>query len=122
MKKIVTVITLMLAFSFSAAAQEKKQTEEKKIDKTEKVVLSPTEAAKNDAAAITEFLGLTNNQEEDFSRLFKMKHKLMQDQFATAESKKEMSRIVGLKINASITSEQQAKLNANPELLKKLTE
>jgi hypothetical protein len=122
MKKIVTVVTLMLAFTISANAQDKKNLQEKKADKKEVIVLSPVEAAKKDAAAIVEFLGLKESQEQDFVRLFEMKHQLMQDSEVSIERKKEMSIIVSHKIFASIENDQQVKLHSNPELLKKLTE
>ncbi|MET0760559.1 MAG: hypothetical protein ABWZ56_09075 [Flavobacterium sp.] len=117
MKKIVTVITLMLAFTISANAQDKKQA--KPITK-EVVLLSPSEAAKNDAVAITEYLALNESQTNDFASLFQMKHEVMQDPNATIERKNEMARIVGLKIEASIDSKQLEKLRANPTFFNQL--
>ncbi|HLF52303.1 hypothetical protein [Flavobacterium sp.] len=117
MKKIVTVITLMLAFTISANAQDKKQA--KPITK-EVVLLSPAEAAKNDAVAITEYLALNESQTNDLVDLFLMKHEVMQDSNASIERKKEMSRIVGLKIEASIDSKQLEKLRANATLFNQL--
>jgi len=49
-----------------------------------------------------------------------MKHQVMQSATETNESKKEMSRIVGLKIEASIDYERLEKLKANTALYSQL--
>ncbi len=98
-------MTLLFAFTISANAQDQKNYEE---------------AAKKDAIALTEYLGLKETQQEDFFRLFKMKHETLQDPNISEERKNEMSKIVGLKIKASITPDQSAKLDNNPELMKQL--
>jgi hypothetical protein len=104
MKKIVALLTMLLAFTISANAQDSKT----------------AEAAKKDAQSAAEYLGLKSNQQEDFYRLFEQKHEVLQNPNMSAERKAEMSRIVGLKIKASLSAEQLAKLEANPELMKKL--
>lgn len=106
MKKLVALLTLLLAFTISANAQESKD--------------RYAEAAKKDALAVTEYLGLQPSQQEDFTRLFQMKHETLGDPNLSAERKKEMSRIVGLKIRASLTEAQLAKLDKNPDLIKRL--
>ncbi|HEU0137138.1 MAG TPA: hypothetical protein VFQ50_07600 [Flavobacterium sp.] len=106
MKKIVALLTMLLAFTLSANAQDAKA--------------ASAEAAKKDAQSAAEYLGLKANQQEDFYRLFEQKHEVLQNPNMSAERKAEMSRIVGLKIRASLTEAQIAKLDANPELMKKL--
>ena len=49
-----------------------------------------------------------------------MKHQVMQSNTETNESKKEMSRIVGLKIEASLDSNQLQKLKSNTTLYNQL--
>jgi hypothetical protein len=49
-----------------------------------------------------------------------MKHKVMQSTTETNDSKKEMSRIVGLKIEATLDSNQLEKLKANTALYNQL--
>ena len=49
-----------------------------------------------------------------------MKHQVMQDKSGTVESRKEMSRIVGLKIEASMDSKQLEKLKSNTALYNQL--
>ena len=107
MRKIAAVITFLLAFTFSANAQEAKLT----ID----------EAAKKDTVELTEFLGLTPEQQVNFVALFRHKHKVLQDATIPAARKEDMSRTVALKINASIDANQQEKLATNPELLERLS-
>ncbi len=114
MKKIIIAGIFALAFSVSASAQSKKEVV--KTNKKEVVSMTPEQAAKKDGVAISEFLGLDGTKTEDFIRLFIMKHQVMQDKSGTVESRREMSRIVGLKIEASIDSKQLEKLKSNTEL------
>jgi hypothetical protein len=114
MKKIIIAGIFALAFSVSASAQSKKEVV--KSNKKEVVSMTPEQAAKKDGVAISEFLGLDETKTEDFIRLFIMKHQVMQDKSGTVDSRREMSRIVGLKIEASIDSKKLEKLKSNTEL------
>lgn len=107
MKKFIAVLTLFFAFSIAASAQEKKLTNE--------------EAAKLDAHRLSEHLELKGTQQDDFVNLFVMKYQVLNDPNLSAERKTEMSRIVELKVRASLTPEQVKKLEANPELMAKIT-
>ena len=118
MKKIIIACFLMLAVSVTANAQNKKETT---ADVSKEVVkLTPAEAGKKDGVAISQFLGLDENLTIAFCNLFEMKHEVMLSATETNESKKEMSRIVGLKIEASIDSERFEKLKANTALYNQL--
>ena len=117
MKKIIIAGVLMLAFCVNATAQNKKAAV---AEKKEVVSVNPEQAAKNDGRAISEFLNLDTTKTEDLIRLFVMKHQVMQDKSGTVESRKEMSRIVGLKIEASMDSKQLEKLMSNTALYKQL--
>jgi len=118
MKKIIIACFLMLAINVTANAQNKKKTTT--AESKEVVKLTPAEAGKKDGLAISEFLGLDNNLTIAFNGLFEMKHEVMQNPNETNESKKEMSRIVGLKIEASVDSNQLEKLKANTTLYNQL--
>ena len=108
----------MLAVSVTANAQNKKKTT---TAVTKEVVkLTPAEAGKKDGVAISQFLGLDENLTVAFCGLFEMKHQVMQSATETNDSKKEMSRIVGLKIEATIDSERLEKLKANTALYNQL--
>lgn len=118
MKKIIIASFLMFSFSITVNAQSKKKTV---VAVTKEVVsLTPEQAAKKDAVAISEFLGLDENLRTAFTGLFEMKHNVMQSSTETFESRKEMSRIVGLKIEATIDSNQLEKLRANTVLYNQL--
>ena len=118
MKKIIIASFLMFSFSVSVNAQSKKKTV---VAVTKEVIsLTPEQAAKKDAVAISEFLGLDENLRTAFTGLFEMKHNVMQSSTETFESRKEMSRIVGLKIEATISSYQLEKLKANTALYNQL--
>jgi len=118
MKKIIIACFFMLAVSITANAQNKKKTTE--AASKEVVKLTPAQAGKKDGVAISDFLGLDENMTVAFSNLFEMKHQIMQSATETNESKKEMSRIVGLKIEATIDSNQLQKLTANTALYNQL--
>jgi len=118
MKKIIIACFLVLAFNITANAQNQKKatySESKEV-----VKLTPAEAGKKDGLAISEFLGLDNNSTIAFTGLFEMKHEVLQSPNETNQSKKEMSRIVGMKIEASIDSNQLEKLKANTALYNQL--
>jgi hypothetical protein len=119
MKKIFAALTLILAFTINANAQEKTQalTAEKFQIKKE---LPSAEKGKKDAALLTEFLGLNATQNVDFFRLFEQKHKILEDQNLSEERRKEVARIIEGKIRASLDGYQIEKLEKNPELLKRL--
>lgn len=118
MKKIIIAGILMLAFGVSVNAQNKKSPAV--AEKKEVVSMTPEQAAKKDAQAISEFLSLDNTKTVNFESLFRMKHQMMQDKSSTPEARKEMSRIVGLKIEASIDSKLYEKLRSNRALYSQL--
>ncbi len=118
MKKIIIASFIMLAFGSAMSAQNKKKTivaETKEV-----VILTPEQAAKKDALAISEYLGLDENLRIAFIGLFEMKHNIMQSSSETVESRREMSRIVGLKIEASMDSNLLEKLKGNTALYNQL--
>ena len=116
MKKIIIAGLMMLCFSINVNAQIKKKT----INAKEVVIDTPEQAAKKDGIAISEFLGLSETSKIAFIGLFEMKHQVMQNKSETVESRKEMSRIVGLKIEATIDSNQLEKLKSNTVLYNQL--
>ncbi len=107
MKKLIAACFFFFAFVAGAHAQDYKMAAE--------------ESAKLDAIKMAEVLNLPATQQMDFQRLFQMKYEVMNDPQMSAERKKEMTRVVDLKIRASLTAEQIEKLDKNPDLLAKLT-
>lgn len=107
MKKLIAVLTLLLAFTVSANAQETK--------------VSAAESAKIEATQLAQAVGLTETQTQDFVRLFMMKYEKMNNPSLSEEKKKEFSRVVDAKIKASMNADQLKVLEANPELMARLT-
>jgi len=107
MKKFIAVVTLFIAFSINANAQDKYE-------------LSSTDKGTKEAAMLTEYLGLNETQNADFARLFIQKHTILEDKMLTTERKQELARVIEAKIRASLDGNQIEKLEANPELFKQL--
>ena len=118
MKKIIAILTLTLAFSLNANAQDKKVVSKEEITKKE---LSPEVAAKNDAYELIRFLGLEENKLGIYTNLFTKKYKVLAEEGLTPERKEELTRVIDAKLRASLTPEQMEKLDKNSELLAKLT-
>lgn len=122
MKKLIAVVTLMLAFSINANAQAKK-TAVKDVKNVKEVTaepLDPQTASKKDAGQLGEFLGLNDTEIMNFQRLFEMKQTVLQDKNMSEERKAEMRRVVEAKIRATLDGNQMQKLESNTELFKKL--
>ena len=109
MKKIIAVLTLMLAFSVHANAQDKGSNG---IDAAAK--------GKKQAAELSEYLGLDDTMNVNFARLFEQKFVILDDKNATPERKAELTKIVEAKIRGTLDGNQIEKLEKNPELFKKL--
>jgi len=107
MKKLIALLTLFMAFSFSANAQENKKAQ-------------IGDAAKADVATLNAAVGLTETQQKDFLRLFAMKNMRLSDPNVTDQNRAEMAKVVTGKIRASLDSEQIAKLDADPTVIDKL--
>jgi LAS superfamily LD-carboxypeptidase LdcB len=118
MKKIIAVLTLLLAFTINANAQNKKSTTAVKVQ--DKKELTSVEKGKKDAEELTAYLGLNDTQNADFYRLFEQKHRTLEDKNLSVERKKEVSRIIEAKIRASLDGDQIQKLEKNPELIERL--
>ncbi len=108
MKKLVAVVTLFFAFVAGANAQEAKK-------------MDAVNAAKADAVKMTEKLNLTSEQQSAFVNLFVMKHQMMDDATATEAKKKEITEVMNAKIRATLTPDQNQRLDNDPELLATLT-
>lgn len=108
MKKLIAVLTLLLAFTINANAQDKKMT-------------PAADKAKTDTAELTKYLGLTETQSVDFQRLLEQKQRTLSQSDLTEERKVELARVIEAKIRASLDVKQTEKLEQNPALLQKVT-
>jgi hypothetical protein len=109
MKKIIAILSLSLAFTVSANAQDAKK------------VVSGAEKSKNEAYELKTLLGITDGLTADIYSLLEMKREVMENPNATAEKKAEMARIVGLKIQASLDTKQLEILMMNQEVYKRIS-
>ncbi|MGL2966484.1 hypothetical protein [Flavobacterium sp. XGLA_31] len=118
MKKLIAALTLMLAFSINATAQDKKATPTATPVKT--ATATPGELAKKDAAELANYLKLTQTETENFYRLFELKYKTQQETALSAERKQALSSTIEAKLRASLNAEQTEKLEKNKELFTRL--
>jgi hypothetical protein len=107
MKKIIALLTLFFAFTFNVSAQEK---------------ANVTELAKNDVVALAKVVKLTQQDETNFMGLFKKKHEVLSQANLSEDRRKIVVKSIDAKLRATLTADQMAKVDANPELLKQLTQ
>jgi hypothetical protein len=110
MKKLLTVLTLFLAFTVSVNAQSKIATNDETIK----------ELAIVDTKALAEVLELTSQQETDFINLFVYKHKELSHKLSD-ERKAILSDVIKKKIEASLNAENLSRLAKNPKLLEQVS-
>lgn len=110
MKKIIAALTLLLAFSINAQAQ----------DKSGYVNMNATEKAQKQAAELSEFLGLDKTTQTNFAALFEQKFTILDDKNIEAERKTELSRVIEAKIRGTLDYDQMERLEKNKELFTKL--
>ena len=120
MKKIVFILTAMLAFSLNSTAQTKAELSKEEMLKQEIIKKQNPEAtAKSDAMELSKFLGLNDSQTTNFYYLFESKYKNLQNDLSP-ERKAELSRIIEAKIRATLDDKSMSKLEGNKELFNKL--
>ncbi len=110
MKKIFAVLTLLLAFSISANAQEK----------SGYVGMDAAAKGKKQAAELSEYLGLNDTMNQNFAMLFEQKFIVFDDKNVTPERRAEVTRVIDAKIRGTLDQNQIERLEKNPELLQKL--
>jgi hypothetical protein len=109
MKKIFSILTLSLLFFANANAQDAKKS------------ISGPQQSKADALELKNYLGMNDAIVSDLFTLFEMKREVLENTAASIESKQEMVKMVGMKIQATLDSKQMGLLLAKPELYKKVT-
>lgn len=98
MKKLFFTLSLLFAFAINASAQDSK--------------MSAEALAKKEVSTLSELVGLTGTQTTDLYRLFEQKYQTLADKNLSAERKTEVIRIVELKLQATLTEEQNKKYAA----------
>lgn len=106
MKKLIAVVTMLLAFTVSANAQDKK--------------MSVEEAAKKDVAALVEKLNINGDLKNDMYTLMIIKY----NELAAAKSaadKAKVSEEIEHKILSGLNKEQRKILTSDAALLKQVS-
>ncbi|NBL64394.1 hypothetical protein GV828_04155 [Flavobacterium sp. NST-5] len=103
MKKLMTVL-FFLVFNMMAFAQ------------------NANDLAKSDVEALKQEITITKQAEETFLELFKSKHEALSKSGTSEAKKKIIHKSVDAKLRGTLSADQMAKLDAKPELLKKLTQ
>ncbi len=107
MKKLIAALTLLLAFSINANAQDKKSTRSHEL-------------AQKDATELATFLKLDKTMSDNFLRLFELKYTTLEDKNLSVERKKALASAVEAKIRATLDATQTDKLEKNKELFNRL--
>ncbi|WP_298221095.1 hypothetical protein [Flavobacterium sp.] len=107
MKKIIAIVTMLLAFTVSVNAQDKK--------------VSSQEAAQKDIAALSAKVTMSENLKKDLTTLMVMKHDALNDAALTPEQKEHAREGYERKLLTGLNKEQRETLMKYPELLKKVT-
>jgi ABC-type transporter MlaC component len=107
MKKIIALLTLFFAFTMNVSAQDKG---------------TATELAKKDIESLSKIVKITAQNEQTFVALFENKHRAYATPNLSEERKKVVAKSVDAKLRATLDADQMAKLDSNPEVLKKLTQ
>lgn len=117
MKKIVALFVFMLGFGFTATAQQTAA----KPAKTVTAQSSFASDAKKDVAALDKVVALSAQQKQSFQGLFEYKHRELAQVAGSEERKAIVAQTIEAKVRATLTQDQMAKLDAQPEVLKKVT-
>jgi len=107
MKKVIALVTLLLAFTINVNAQEKK--------------MSAQESAKNDIMALAAKVKISESLLKDLTTLMIMKHETMSDATLSKEKKENARQAYEHKLMSGLTPEQRNQLAKYPDLLKQLT-
>jgi len=107
MKKLIAVLTLLFAVTFSANAQDKK--------------VSSQDAAQKDIAALVQKVTISESLKKDFYTLMVMKH----DALAEAKTQAQRDAIAeayGHKVLGGLDKEQRSIVEKDKNLLKQLSQ
>ena len=117
MKKLIAVVTLLLAFTITANAQDKKVAATAANTKEK---LSSEEAAKKDIAALIATVSITQDLKKDLYTLMIMKHDALSNPKLSASEKEALSKSFERKVLAGLDEVQRKQLMSNPDVLQKI--
>ncbi|NDI98394.1 hypothetical protein GWA97_04850 [Flavobacterium sp. LaA7.5] len=119
MKKIIALFAMMLAFGYTANAQQRKAAAPVQQASADETAIQ--QAAGKDVKALAEFIELTADQRSAFQGLFEYKHRTLADKNLSQERKDILADNIEMKIKATVSPDQVGKLDDNPKLMKILT-
>lgn len=116
MKKIVSIVVLMIAFGFSANAQSNLKLESDSKSKDQNV----KEMAYSELRELSSVVELTPESKNDFLTLFMMRNEAVNNA-KSYEEKAAIYERFGQKLLSGLSEEQSKKLSENKELYNRLT-
>lgn len=116
MKKIVSIVVLMIAFGFSANAQSNLKLESDSKSKDQDV----KEMAYSELRELSSVVELTPESKTDFLTLFMMRNEAVNNA-KSYEEKAAIYERFGQKLLSGLSEEQSKKLSENKELYNRLT-
>ena len=117
MKKIIAAGILVLAFSVSATAQNKKETVTK--EKSEIVLMTPEVAAQKNITDLTSFVSMTSEMKAMLTSLFTTKYKMIAAE-QTEQNKTYVANIITKKLEATLDAATYKKVRENETLFQSL--
>lgn len=117
MKKIIALFAMLLAFGYTANAQQKKATTPVKQVRVDNTALE--KAAMDDLTSLSKFIDLSGDQKTALQPLFLLKHREKTNDLSQ-ERKDILAQNIEAKLKGSLTPAQVSKLDNNPELMQKL--
>lgn len=107
MKKIIALVTFLLAFTINASAQEKK--------------LNSFQAADKDMKALTSKVSIPETLQKDLLTLMRMKHQTLLDDSLSKEQKQEALKGYERKLMSGLSPDQRKELAKYPDVMNQLT-
>jgi len=105
MKKFIALFFMIVSFSVAANAQDRQKEIAKKVQ--------------NDITALTTYIPLSDAQKVEIEKGLVMKHQNLSPELSEGR-KKELVKVVDHYLRAPLTQAQLQKLDANPQLVKRL--
>jgi hypothetical protein len=118
MKKIITLFTIIFFASLSSNGQSQKK--DKALATITPQELSIEEKAKADTRALIKFMDIDDKMAQSLTGLFTYKHRNLAVKDLSDESKKEIYRIIDVKLKATFNNDQILSIQKEPGLYDKL--
>lgn len=117
MKKILTLLVLLFAFSINA--QESKALTKTRNAETDRAAHAPEEMAKKEFVEFSNYIELSNEQQRQVYELFQMKQKMLFNQKVDEEFALKLKNEIGEKLLSVLDKKQIEKLKSDETLFKK---